>query len=142
MTPYEGINLHIFYPSKESFNFWHSPLRITIERAFGIFVQRWGILWKPLQVPLHHSLAIVQALVRLHNFVNIHSVATLHTKYTPPAEAEVDEGGRLRSNAWRENARPFPDVGGYTVGNLLREKIKEKIEQFNLMHPRSHRLQL
>jgi hypothetical protein len=40
MIPYPGVNLHETDPDKEWFNFWHSQIRITIERTFGIFIQR------------------------------------------------------------------------------------------------------
>ena len=33
----------------DSFNFYHSIHRIHVEQAFGVFVKRWGIFWKPLQ---------------------------------------------------------------------------------------------
>ena len=48
MTPYLGIQLHIIAPHKEAFNFFHSQLRITIERCFGVFIRRWGIFWRAL----------------------------------------------------------------------------------------------
>ena len=41
--PYAGVD-HLSEPEKEAFNFYHSQLRISIERAFGIFIRRFGIL--------------------------------------------------------------------------------------------------
>lgn len=32
-------------------------------------VKTWGILWRPLGVPLRHSQRVLHAIVRLHNFV-------------------------------------------------------------------------
>jgi hypothetical protein len=63
MTPFAGVNLHLFDRSKDSFNFWHSQLRINIECAFAIFVQRFGIFWKPLEYSLEHTFDIIQACV-------------------------------------------------------------------------------
>ena len=39
-TPYPNVGSG----SKDSYNFYHSQLRINIECAFGILVQRWGII--------------------------------------------------------------------------------------------------
>ena len=52
MIPFPGANFSVTHPSKERFNFWQSQVRITIERTFGIFIQRWGIFWKPLKFSL------------------------------------------------------------------------------------------
>ena len=39
MFPFAGLHLHLTDPPKEWFNFWHSQLRIIIERTFGIFIE-------------------------------------------------------------------------------------------------------
>ena len=69
MVPFDGTNLHVTNPPKDWFNFWHSQIRITIERCFGIFVRRWGIFWRPLEYNLVHVVQIVEACCRLHNFL-------------------------------------------------------------------------
>ena len=45
-----------------------APHSITIERTFGQMVNRWGILWTPIRARLRKVTAIVQCLLRLHNF--------------------------------------------------------------------------
>ncbi|KAJ1413304.1 hypothetical protein B484DRAFT_402072 [Ochromonadaceae sp. CCMP2298] len=52
MTPWPGNNLATAYPPREWFNFFHSQLRITIERTFGIFIGRWSIFWGALRYDL------------------------------------------------------------------------------------------
>ena len=44
-----------------------SSQRITVERAFGIFVRKWGILWKPLEYPLRTNTLIIVVCSKLHN---------------------------------------------------------------------------
>ncbi len=39
-TPYSGMN----GKSHDSYNFYHSQLRIKVECAFGMFTERWTIL--------------------------------------------------------------------------------------------------
>ena len=55
---------------KDSFNFYHSQLRINIECAFGMLVHRWGILRKamPMGITVRKTSALVLVLCKLHNF--------------------------------------------------------------------------
>ena len=50
-----------------AFNNMLSSQRITVERAFGIYVRKWGILWKPLEYPLHVNIQIISVCSKLHN---------------------------------------------------------------------------
>jgi hypothetical protein len=55
---------------KDSYNFYHSQLRIRVECAFGMLTERWAILRSPMprRLPLRKVIMMVLALVRLHNF--------------------------------------------------------------------------
>ena len=53
---------------EDDYNFYLSQLRIIIECAFGILVQRWGILRRPLLCGIEKIPALVTALCKLHNF--------------------------------------------------------------------------
>jgi DDE superfamily endonuclease len=65
-TPFKSVSSG----PKDAYNFYHSQLRITIERCFGMFVHRWGILRKPMSqnLSLAKINAIILCLARLHNF--------------------------------------------------------------------------
>ena len=63
-TPLKGMRSGY----EDAYNFYLSQLRITIERAFGVFVHRWAILRAPLAIPLPKVAPLVESLVRLHNF--------------------------------------------------------------------------
>lgn len=56
--------------AKDAYNFHHSQLRIKIECAFGVFVQRWGILRTAIRsnMGVKKINAMVLALAKLHNF--------------------------------------------------------------------------
>ena len=55
---------------KDDFNFYHSQLRINIENAFGMLVERWRILKTPLtNISIGKSISLTLALCRLHNFL-------------------------------------------------------------------------
>ncbi|CAM9315284.1 unnamed protein product, partial [Ascophyllum nodosum] len=66
LTPYPGKRLDA---DRDVFNFYLSQLRMTVEQSFGILVQTWGILWKPLRVKFTGRADVVNAVCRLHNFL-------------------------------------------------------------------------
>ena len=55
------------YYKMRSFNHTLSSQRITIERAFGQLVRRWGILWCANSSRLRNVSLIVQCCAKLHN---------------------------------------------------------------------------
>jgi hypothetical protein len=58
---------HQEYLMKCGFNHILSSQRITIERAFGQLVRRWGILWKAIEFGLDKVPVIVIVAAKLHN---------------------------------------------------------------------------
>lgn len=66
LTPYDNV-LH--GTDEDNYNFFHSSARIWIECAFGEIDLRWGILWRPLKFSLKHNIAIIDACMRMHNFI-------------------------------------------------------------------------
>ena len=69
-TPYPNIAGKDQEKSKDNYNFYHSQVRIRIECAFGMLVQRWGTLRMamPKGIGLARIIALVNALAKLHNF--------------------------------------------------------------------------
>ena len=57
----------ILYLKMRSFNHTLSSQRITIERAFGQLVRRWGILWCANSSRLKNVSLMVQCCAKLHN---------------------------------------------------------------------------
>lgn len=55
------------YLKMRAFNNTLSSQRITVERAFGLLIRKWGILWKPLAHSLRVNTLIVIVCVKLHN---------------------------------------------------------------------------
>ena len=85
LTPYVGT---VLPEAEDVFNFYHSQLRITVERAFGIFVNVFGIFHAPLIFNIANCCDVVEACVRLHNF-RINGCGT---------------AGRRRACSWRAAA--------------------------------------
>jgi len=65
ITPHIGTCLSI---EDDAFNFYHSQLRITVERTFGIFVNVFGIFRQNLRFRIATCCDVVEACVRLHNY--------------------------------------------------------------------------
>jgi hypothetical protein len=66
LTTYSGRNLDA---RKDSFKFYISPPRITMEKTFGILVSRWGIVWSPPGCSLGRATRIIIACATLHIFL-------------------------------------------------------------------------
>ena len=65
-SPFKGVS----DGPQDTFNYFHSGLRIHIECAFGMLVHRWGILRKPIPmgITIEKTCALVYCLCKLHNF--------------------------------------------------------------------------
>jgi hypothetical protein len=67
LTPYSGSNTS--YRNFDTFNFYLSQLRTTVERSIGILVQRWQIFKAPMNANLPTVSKAVICATRLHNFI-------------------------------------------------------------------------
>ena len=79
---------------QDAYNFYMSQLRITIERAFGILIHRWGILRRPLGCHVQTVPALVQCLCRLHNFCIDHGSMT-------SIRPSIEDQESIQRRAWR-----------------------------------------
>jgi hypothetical protein len=64
LVPWSGRGLGL---AKDAFNYHLSAMRQTIERAFGLLVARWGVLWRPLRVAVHRWPLVTTVCAKLHN---------------------------------------------------------------------------
>lgn len=142
MIPFPGVNLHITHPEQEAFNFWHSQLRITIERAFGIFIRRWGIFWKALQFDVAFCIQIIHACIRLHNFCINARLGIVADKYKQPPHVMVNEDGVLVEGVWpwREVEHEEWQSNKPNTGSTLRDYLVQEIKDNQYFHVRSHNL--
>ena len=65
VTPFAGTRLP---QPQDTFNFYLSNMRILIECTFGLFVARWGFLWRASCFSVRNTITIVMALVCLNIF--------------------------------------------------------------------------
>ncbi len=90
-TPYPNVSSH---EEKDAYNFFHSQLRINIECAFGMLVQRWGVLKKkaPQKYTVKKIIATVSCLCSLHNFLinsKASAIAVATTTIDPPTPQDA-----------------------------------------------------
>ena len=133
VVPWSGRYLS---ESKDCFNYWLSSARIFIEQCFGMLVVRWGILWRPLRVPISRMGNIVLLCCKLYNFIinrgfiNIYQPTRLDERYhkdvadtTVHLQGDCDQ--EFRSNRRRRDLDPCP----------IRELFNNKIEGLQLQRP-------
>ena len=140
IVPFAGIN-HETDPHLESFNFYQSQIRITIERTFGVFIRRWGIFSHANRYDIRFFFQIIHAAARLHNFCINNSVPLIPTRSTGEISVAVDDNGRLMDSAWQIlSPAGFPSQDSdMRIGSTLREHIVEiLLNSPNLQVLRSH----
>ena len=66
-TPFKAVSSG----PKDAFNFYHSQIRINMECAFGMLVNRWGVLHTPIaiNISIKKTTSMVRCLCCLHNFL-------------------------------------------------------------------------
>lgn len=142
MIPFPGVNLHIISPENESFNFYHSQLRITIERCFGQFIRRWGIFWKALEFSLKHCSQIIHACARLHNLCVTYRLPFVLNTQFDLINAAVNDEGVLVNDDYRDLDDEIVDQiqvpGQIRWGNSLRDYVVTEIKAKEIYRVRSH----
>jgi DDE superfamily endonuclease len=110
----------------DNFNYFASQCRIRIEMAFGLMVNKWGILNRPLSMRLRHVKFLVVCIARLHNFcinerILRHGVtvaAPSDNEFSPYEQAmrataatnEFDEAEEMFDSPWSHNRDRMVDI--------------------------------
>ena len=100
-TPYPNVRSaqDEIHKQKDTYNYYLSNLRVKIECAFGMLVNRWGFLRKktPQKYSVQKTISAVSCLCRLHNFLINQTIAdnTEDTTTIPPHTCEDDLSLRL-----------------------------------------------
>ena len=66
LCPYDNAEVD---SAEDTFNYFLSSSRIYVECCFGEVDRRWGVLWRPLEGSLEKKKFLVDACLRLHNFI-------------------------------------------------------------------------
>jgi hypothetical protein len=151
MTPFKSVKSGI----KDTFNFYHSQLRINIECAFGMFVGRWGILRKalPKSMGLRKIAALTVCLCRLHNFCLIANRNSSRRLLSPLGSDAVEilghggvqldgngpeellGGGEHHDDTSRLYRQGYRRSGVVADGHLPRDRIVALLENSGMQRP-------
>ena len=123
----------------DSFNFYHSSHRIHVEQAFGVFVQRSGLFWKPVQYHINDVLSIVSAAMRLHNFCidndGISSMNQQRTLFENEMEQEAFRSWWRSASSLRSEASFNQGSRRDLEGNNLRLFLTNNLQERGITRP-------
>lgn len=109
LTPYDNV---YHDTAEDNYNFFHSSSRIVVECAFGEIDLRWGILWRPLKFSLAHNIDVVDACLRLHNFIVDYRLEHRKSSAMEELEKSLFDDECRRFLASETNVGSFGVVGG------------------------------
>lgn len=143
--------------ARDNYNYYHSQLRITIECAFGMFTQRWGILRSaiPRNIRIQKTISLVSTLAKLHNFCidmqegtsglmvaqDYASLISNPDGYVPLVRTEESipqlplallNGG----NHFDDIPRDLPQRRMQNIPELPRQRLCEMVQEQHLVRPR------
>ncbi|EKX34290.1 hypothetical protein GUITHDRAFT_147326 [Guillardia theta CCMP2712] len=151
LTPIEGSELSEY---ELSFNYHLSLARAPVERAFGMVVRRWPILWRRLKLDDYNLICnMILTCLLLHNFI----MDVDKDKAEPEREFSLDHevcGHIYPAGRLTENDRPLENNNGAPAYNLwyvgydhgyeddedpwkseIQDRIVERLENFGLRRP-------
>ena len=153
LTPYDNAKPG---STEDTFNFFLSSQRIYVECAFGEIDRRWGIFWKPLQGSLVNHKYVIDAGLRLHNFIVDFRNEKGDLATAEEEALDRDELDSASDDYQREN--PFETMGAFTAaemqnfkrrgrlpnkekelrekGRSLRDEIRDKLARKGLSRPK------
>ena len=130
---------------EDTFNYFHSSARITVECTFGELDRRWGIFWKPICYSLKNTCIIIEGAMHLHNFLvnnrNFENTTTINSAIEDAIFAHEREDHGIVSSAItndpiRPNGRPSKvEIECRKLGIVLRDKLGDILDDHNMIRP-------
>jgi hypothetical protein len=141
LTPFDKCEMGADWRTKDVYNFYFSQLRIRIEMSFGLLVNKWGVLQKPLKVDISKVSHVIHVCMRLHNFcvdermlddsgysVDNEIDNIIATTMTNPEDffycATVDS--------------TMPSEINHSLGHYVRQMLVDRISSLNMTRPASN----
>ena len=137
------------------YNWVQSSLRMPIECAFGMLINTWGVLWRPLAVRFDRRAPLLSALIRLHNFrIDCNLGETKHItkviqkrrngKYVRVRVTMISEGKYIETPKMDKKGRPVDlltdrdyELNNTQVasGDVTRRRLEAAIAEFKITRP-------
>jgi hypothetical protein len=121
---------------RDSFNFYQSSMRISIECAFGMLVKRWGILWRSMTGTIAHSQLMVSACMSLHNvLIDMGESGDCNKSDAMHIRSRDPDGFSGAPRSWRDR-HGYTQVEGrplvHDQGECTRETVRgRKVSEYN-----------
>lgn len=99
---------------KDSYNYYHSQVRINIECAFGVLTNRWRILKAPINstISVNRVMGLVYCLCQLHNFCIDEGDSNAPSRYEHDVMTLMDFAVSPDVDDLGTDARPIGLLGG------------------------------
>ena len=110
VTPYPG---GARTEDKRAVNFYHSRTRMHIERAFGVWKERWGMFHRPSCLSLFNLMQVVKCTMILHNMCIDNNITPTTFHGTRRELSDVrpgDEAGVIFNDMTEAELRNIVDI--------------------------------
>ena len=105
------------------------PSTIYVECAFGEIDLRFGMLWKKLAFDLHNSTRVIDACLRLHNFLVDYRETYAPKNLKRKVNREDKEVQRIFEEECTNFSQMYPDeIVGVFGDNVCEENPRKKLE--------------
>ena len=134
VTPFKAVSSGV----KDAYNFFQSQLRINIECAFGVLVNRWGILRSPipLNISLEKTTSLVRSLCLLHNWlIDEKDIENIPSSSPSDRLTIIARGGEIIES---ENSRLDRSLDGGDHYDDVTPTERIRIQRLLFAQPNSH----
>ena len=132
VTPYPGARLHVYH---RSFNYYHSRMRMTIERSFGVWKERWGVFHRPSCISLRLLGPMVRATMILHNMIITDNDTLPAASFTGTSREMSDMWPGDDPEVILNEMTPAELRNLYSVPQAQREWMCEMLEEKGIIAP-------
>ncbi|XP_057426609.1 uncharacterized protein LOC130720044 [Lotus japonicus] len=116
-----------FSNHNEVFNYYHSSLRCTIERTFGVWKNRFAILRKMPKYKIETQVQLVCATMAIHNFIRRHSEMDIDFNHYEDENIIVDTNGPNQHGDVNLESSPVLSISSSPEMDHVRDTIRDQI---------------
>eukprot|EP00644_Phytophthora_capsici_P018797 jgi/Phyca11/132225/e_gw1.143.13.1 len=122
-------------PEHSDYNFYLSQLRIRIEMAFGLLVNKWRIFQRALVVDYVHTGLVIKTCMKLHNYCVDDRLRMAGS--TSSSQIILHEFNALEDCSYQHTITEETLNSGIKVknGHILRQVVLEHIQNHNMTRP-------
>jgi len=128
LTPFAG-DMRRESATNDAYNYYISHLRQTVERAFGLMVQKWIILKSPLQIKLKNVTKLIMCIGLLHNYCIDDRWDYSMVNSGVESQNTIEDNDELQ---YRPSTVKVTDIVGVS---MMRNLLVRKILRFGLVRP-------